>query len=528
MKRTLALILAMVMTMALVACGGGSTGTTSNPPSTSSGTTSGTTSAPPVNKVEYKDEVVIGLKEKVNTLDIQESAVIATSYMYMMTHEPLVHYNGGFVAKLAESWEVTPDAKTYTFHLRKDVKFHDGSEFSADDVVFTFQRALDTATTAAGVKSFIEGFESFTAKDKYTVEIVLKNPNGDFLIDMSNCGSIGILSEEACKASAEGYKIGTGPWINDKFMAGDSLTLKRNEAYWGEVPVTKTVRFRTFPEDSARLIALENKEIDLCIYPNASEYHLVEQNPELEMHTYEGGLNYLWFNVDHAPVDDVNFRLALAYATDVNAIIAGALNGKAIPATTTNAPYSASFFDDWESVGLTKYTRDLDKAKEYLAKSNYPNGATLKIQVTNATRVLVAQILQDQYKDIGVTVEIDQLDSAGRAAAKKADEWQAYISSAAYSPAGNGFAESFITGGNTNQPGWYNARVEELFALTAVETNETKRMEMYKEIQKIIHEENPCLPMYFAVQCIAYNKNVSGVVWEGRGVHEFAYIKVEK
>ncbi|MCQ2415655.1 MAG: ABC transporter substrate-binding protein [Lachnospiraceae bacterium] len=539
MKRVLALVLATIMALSLVAC---SSGAADNSAATQADAQSATEAAKAeapaateaaateaaVPEVEYKEEVIIGTDTKVNSLDIQENCAIASGYIYLMTHEPLVHYyEGEFFPKLAETWE-NKDGLEYTFHLRKGIKFHDGSEFSADDVLFTIKRAKENPTTHANVKAFVDTIESVTKVDDYTVVFKLTEVNNDFLIDMSKTGSLGMLSEEACAAAEDGYKYGTGPWVNSEFFAEDHITVVRNDDYWGELPVTKKVTFRLIPEASARLIALENHEIDVCIYPDASEYSLVEENPELDMFTYTSGLNYIFYNVDQAPVDDPNFRLALAYATDNQQIIDGALGGYGVPATTTNSLTAVSFFDDFESVGQSKYTRDLDKAKEYLAKSKYPNGATVTIQFTTGQREIISQILQSQWKDIGVTVELDKTDSAGRAAAKQEDKWQAYLASVAYTDAGNSFSETFVTDGGTNQMGWSNARVDELFKQCAVETDEAKRYEMYKEIQSIIHEECPAYPMYYALKAIAYNKKVSGVKWESRGVMEFAYAKVEK
>ena len=536
MKRVIALILALVTVLALVACGG--TGATS-------GATSGTTGKVDTDTikdkqdenihdvkegVEYKEEVVIGIRVKVETTDIQAVSNVAHGYTFLMTHEPLVHTNsdGKLIPKLAESWTVSADAKTYTFKLREGVKFHDGSDFTAEDVIYTIQRGLDNPTASTTVKGLYGGFESFTAKDTYTVEIVLKEGDSDLLIAMANTGSFGILSKKACEAADDGYKYGTGPWANDKFVIGDYMTLTRNDNYWGEKPVTKTVRFRVIPEDSARLIALENKEIDVCIYTANSEVQFVLDNKELDLVSYEGGLNYLFFNLDHAPFDDENFRLAIANCIDVDAIIKGAKGGYGTRALTTNAPYSFGYFADWASVNMSEYKRDVEKAKDYLSKSKYASGAEFTITVNNNERALIAQIIQDQLKDIGVTVEVEQLDSAGFSAIQKEDGWEALIASIAYTAAGDDFGRSFKSNGGQNKMGYANAEVDALFAKAKAEPDEAKRKEMYKDIQIIIHKEAPVTPLHYDVSFIAYTNKLSGVFWEGRGYHEFSYIKVEK
>ena len=136
-----------------------------------------------------KDEVVIGYDTKTNSLDIQEVSLVGNSYIYNMTHEGLVTYDTNsnqMIYLLAESCDISEDAKEYTFHLRKGVKFHDGSDFTADDVIFTVDRALNNATTASAISSIYALIETYTAVDDYTVKFVLKSGDSDLLIKMDN------------------------------------------------------------------------------------------------------------------------------------------------------------------------------------------------------------------------------------------------------------------------------------------------------------------------------------------------------
>ena len=479
-----------------------------------------------------KDEVVIGYDTKTNSLDIQEVSLVGNSYIYNMTHEGLVTYDTNsnqMIYLLAESCDISEDAKEYTFHLRKGVKFHDGSDFTADDVIFTVDRALNNATTASAISSIYALIETYTAVDDYTVKFVLKSGDSDLLIKMSNLGGCGILSRSATEGSENGYRIGTGAWKNKEFSVGDYILLERNEEYWGTVPETKYVRFRYIPEASARLMALENEEIDVCIYPSASEYILVEANDALELMTYEGSQNLLYFNHAAAPFDDVNFRKAIAYATDVDAIIEAVLFGYGVKAETFEAKYAIGCFADWASEGKEWYHRDLDKAKEYLAKSKYANGGgDFTIAVNNSTRVLIGQIMQDQYKDLGIKVEIEQYDSAGFSKVQKEHTYNALIAAAAQSVAGGYFARNYQTGSGVNGNNYSNPAFDELIIQANAENDMEKRVSLYKEAQLMLLDECPHLPLYFGIQAVAYTKKLSGVRWELNGNHKFAYVKVEK
>jgi len=537
MKRFVSLLLAVLMVLSLVACGDKGQSSTNTGTGTSTGTPTGNIDEKTEQNVtevkanvSYKDEVVLAGNTKINSLDVQESTLIANCYIYNMTHEQLVRYDSStqsLIPLLAESYDVSADSKTFTFHLRKGVKFHDGGDFTADDVVFTIQRALDSATTASGVREVYGAFESFTAEDPYTVKVVLKAADSDMLIKLS-AGSFGMLSRKAMDASEDGYKIGTGPWKNKDFALGDYVLLERNDSYWDEKPVTKTVRYRYIPEDSARLMALENHEIDVCIYPATAEYDLITSNPELDMVTYEGSLNYLYFNNNVAPFDDVNFRLALAYATDVDSIIQAVLSGYGIKANTFNSRYSLGSFDDWESVGLVGYHRDIELAESYLAKSKYANGGgDFTISVNNDLRVLISQVLQDQYKDLGIKIDVEKFDSAGFSKIQKERDFQALIAAYTFNASGDKFTGTFRSDGGNNLGDYYNAEFDDLVARARAETDPAVRIELYKQAQIILHKECPHLPLYYGIQGVAYTKKLSGVAWDQGGAHRFAYVKVE-
>ena len=178
MKRLLALALALIMVVALVACGGDPA--TSKPSGTSS---TGKVDTDTIKDkqdenihdvkegVEYKDEVVIGIRVKVETTDIQAVSNVAHGYTFLMTHEPLVHTNsdGKLIPKLAESWTISADAKTYTFKLREGVKFHNGEEMKASDWKYTYERALESDSSVTLAKLMKE----IRVVDDYTVEIEL-------------------------------------------------------------------------------------------------------------------------------------------------------------------------------------------------------------------------------------------------------------------------------------------------------------------------------------------------------------------
>ena len=531
MKRVLALFIAAIMLLSLAACGNDPTPTQPQGNPTQGETQQGATEAPK----EYKEEVIFGADVKIETLDPQEKSDGGHGMIFLMTHEPLVYYNENdqvFVNKLAERYENSSDSKTYTFYLRKGVKFHDGSELTADDVIFTFERGLNNATSSSSVKDLFKKMESWKKIDDYTVSFTLKIPNGNFLIGMSNFGSFGILSKSACeKDEAKGASIGTGPWKHKEFVAGDYLLLERFEDYWGEKPITKYFRSRYIPEGAARLMALENGEIDICSKVAVEDTADVEANPKLDQFVYYGALTYLFFNFDHAPFDDVNFRLAVLWALDLDEINAGVLGGGARIATSRVAPYEFGYFDDFASTGRDNYGKqNVQKAKEYLAKSKYA-GQDIKfdIAVNNAERELIGQLIQAQLKTVlGVTVSVTKYDTAGFTAVQKERSWDGLIASIGYTAEGDDIRRSYDTGAGQNKMNYSNPQVDELFDKALIEQDKTKSQEYYKQIQCILYDDCPTVPMFFAGNSLAYTKKLIGVEWVDRGYSLYSYVKVEK
>jgi peptide/nickel transport system substrate-binding protein len=518
----LALLLAVVL--AFAACGDQETPAGGGTESESQGEETDST------EPRYKETVVVGVHYKVVSIDCQAYSDIGHAFGNMMTAEPLVHYRGEtqeFIPKLAESWEVSEDAKVYTFHLREGVTFHNGEPFTSDDVIFTIDKGLDNGSST--IKNIYGLFESYTAPDDYTVVITLKNPNVDLLITMANTGSFGMLNREACEADpVDGPAIGTGPWVNEDWMLGDYITKTRFDDYWGELPVTKEVILRYIPEASARLIALETGEIDVCVYPAPIEFDYIRENEDLELVAYDGALHYLFYNNQKAPFDDVNFRLAVTYAMNVDEIITGAVAGNAAKAYSFGAPYQLGYFDDWESIDMVPYEYNLELAKEYLAKSKYANGGgDFDIAVNNTERAVVAQVIQAQMKALGINVTVNEYDSAGFASGQAEAQFCSSIASTGYTNSSDDVRRNFYTEGGLHHSKYSNLEVDALFDAAVGEMDLEKRLEMYKQIQILLHQDCPAYPMYYKVEASALNKNVSGIFFETRGYYEFAYIKAE-
>ena len=431
-----------------------------------------------------------------------------------------MHFNnatGEVEPQLATEWSTEDGGKTYIFKLREGVKFHNGEPFKASDVVFTFNR-MEGTTACNGLFLKVESIE---AVDDLTVKMVLVDPNLDWPYMMTLPTSC-IQSEKAITDDpVKGPAVGTGPWMVDSYEFGNYTKLVAFEDSWRGVPNAKSFTFRYIPEDSARLIALQNGEVDICAEPATIELGTIEDDPNLDLVQYDGGsLTYLAFNTQKTPADNEDLRKAIAYAIDLDTIIAVAAEGHGKKATS---------FWGWSEYGyvdLGGYERDLDKAKEYLAKAYPSGGATLDISVSGAERKTIAELMQSQLKDIGITVNIVELDSAGISTTTTNGEHQSCIYGMGFNIFGDDARRILQPGSAVNKAHYDSSEVMDLLDKAVCEEDEAQRKEYYKQIQEDVYEHVPYIPLYFADGFIGVKKGTGGIDIYPTSHHDYSNIFV--
>lgn len=428
---------------------------------------------------------------------------------------------------LAEKWE-NPEPNVTVFHLKKGVKFHNGVELKASDVKFT----LDKMKNSPAVSHIIEAVDKIEVVDDYTVKVITKQPFGPLLNHLSHT-SASILSEKAVKDSGEKYAqnpIGTGPYAFDKWVSGDSITLKVNPDYYlGASPIGQVV-FRNVPEGTNRAIGLETKEIDIAydVEPidkkmiNSKDYLTLIEEPSLAM-------TYLGFNLKKPIFQDKRVRQAIAYAIDRKPIIDTVFQGAA---TIANSPIGPLVFG--YSKDAKGYEPNIEKAKELLKEAGYENGFEFKIWVnSNPQRRDIATIMQDQLRQVGIKVTIETV------------EWGAFLDGTA-----KGEADSFIMGWVTvtgdadyglnallnsktmgaagNRSFYSNSKIDELLGKGETSQKEDERKAIYAEIQAIVQEELPIMAIAYTSQNAAMQKNVKNFKLNPAGHHKVYGVSFEK
>ena len=537
MYRAAAIVLAAAMTAGMMtgcssSSGGGTQESAGQTEAVSGGTAagseaSGETAASgdfnpevPPEGIALKEDIVIGMKEKHTTIDQMEASNTQHNYMWRMIYDTLLHFNNEtqeLEPQLATEWSTEDGGKTYIFKLRDGVKFHTGEDFKASDVVFTFNR-MEGTTSCNGL---FQDVASVEAVDDLTVKMVLVDPNLDWPY-MMTLPTASIMSEKAVTEDPEkGPGVGTGPWQVDSYEFGNYTTLTVFEDSWRGAPNAKTFTFRYIPEDSARLIALQNGEIDICAEPANIELGTIEDDPNLDLISYNGGsLTYFAFNTQKEPASNEDLRKAVAHAIDLDSIIAVAAEGRGKKATSFWGWSEYGYYD----CGGYEYNPEL--AKEYLAKA-YPNGgATLDISVSGAERKTIAEMVQSQLKEIGITVTITELDSAGISTSTTNGEHQSCIYGMGFNIFGDDARRILEPGSAVNKAHYDSAEVMELLDKAVAEEDEATRLDYYKQIQENVYEHVPYIPLYFADGFIGVKKGTGGIDIYPTSHHDYSNVFV--
>ncbi len=458
--------------------------------------------------------------------DTSSNAAIRMMYNSLLVRDPVT---GEIGPALAEEWEVIDDT-TYKFKIREGVKFHDGSEMTLEDVKWS----LDRARNAARVKQFVEAIsEVEISEEDHSVIVKTAYPYAPMLGNLAGT-QISILSKAHCeKLEAEGKKyqdapLGTGPMKYKSWVPNNEFIVERFDDYWGEKAVATTVTFKVILEEASRTIALQAGDVDMIDAVPAVDIDRVLEDENFTTVTQPSpSITYVSWNMTKEPYDNVKVRQALSYATNKQDIIDVVVEGKAIPINTIYSPLVDAYDET-----LDLYPYDLEKAKQMLTEAGYPDGFTAKVSLNSDERSRIAQTLQSQWADLGVTLDIDLM------------EWGAYLDhisrkdhemfifgwSASYDPEVT-CRSLFHTdsGGPTGNRAWYsNSEVDKLIDDASQVLDWEKREPMYKEIQRMVMEDAVMIPIYSKDTVVAMNKNLKGITVSPVDSHIYVYGYVEE
>lgn len=427
---------------------------------------------------------------------------------------------------LAEEWETSADGLTYTFKLRKGVKFHDGTDFNAEAVVFNFDRWMNGNDEKFPYYSMFGGYKGdeghvikeIKAVNENTVQFVLTRPQAPFLKNIA-MSPFGIASPAAVEKWGDDFRsnpVGTGPFKFVEWKQNDTITLEKNADYWQKgFPKLNKVIFRVIPENTARLNALAIGEIDVMDGLNNSDEATVKSNDKLQVIERPSmNVGYIGLTTTRKPFDNKLVRQAINHAIDKKAIIDAFYGGKALAAVNPMPPSIEGYNE-----AIEPYPFDLEKAKALLKEAGMEKGFEMDLWAMPVARPYmpeaqkVAEVIQDSLSKIGVTAKIQSVDWATYLDKATKGEFDAFMLGWT---GDNGDPDNFLytlldkdSIGSNNYSYYSSDPLHEVLIKAQTEIDQAKRNELYKEAQKIIHEDAPWVPLVHSTPLLAAAKDVA-------------------
>lgn len=428
---------------------------------------------------------------------------------------------------LAESWE-TPDPVTYVFHLRSGVKFHDGRPLTSEDVKYTFDSIVDGSVTTPK-RGSLRLVKSIEAPDPATVIFHLSEPNGGFLTDICR-PAFGVVPAGA-GSDAAGHPVGTGPFRFVSAQQDDNIVLQRNPAYFRTPPKIDEVRFRIVPEAVVRALELRKGTADLEMSSLAPDMIPVLRGQSSLDITEEPGTNYAYvsFNFDDPVLVHREVRQGLALATNREEIIRYLYRGQARLADGPLPPNSWAHEPDIAHFGF-----DPQQAEQLLDSAGFPRRPekagmriklTLKTSTDESTRLLGA-VLQEQWRKVGVDLELQSMEPATLGSEISRGNFQLYT--LRWIGANNdpefyefAFSSKRIPPMGGNRGHYRNAEVDALLDQARVEGDRGRRRELFGKVEKIVATDLPYLSLWFMDNVSVHSKRISDVQLSPTGDYDF-------
>jgi len=468
--------------------------------------------------------------------------------------EGLVEYEAGSTEIkpcLAESWNISEDGTEIVFHLRKGVKFHDGTDFNADAVVFSFERQYNAEHPYHQYGEWAYWGYMFSDVDRmekiddYTVKLVLSEPNASIMtsLAMFTVCIVSPANAEQYGEDAFRYPSGTGPFKFVEWIKDDHITLEANEDYWRERPQLDQLIFRVIPDPSARLLALEVGEVHGIEYPNPADFERIEANSDLKLMSEPGmnvgymamntGYGYVDANKNGVKDDDEPFektpgyhealtkkevRQAINMAIDKEAIVRDIYMGTASIAKNGMPPFMIGYNDEIED-----YPYDSERAKELLSEAGYPEGFEVILHVMPVSRPYmfdppkIGEAIQSYLAAVGIKVNFYQVDWATYLQETEAGQHQMCLLGWT---GDNGDPDNFMNVlyglnacniGAAGNYAFYTSQTNQELLTQAVRTYDVeKRATYYKKAQELIHEDAGWVYLAHSNQSVVFRNNVVG------------------
>ena len=440
--------------------------------------------------------------------------------------------DGKLVPYLAEKWTISTDGLTYTFTIKKGIKFHNGNPCNAKTFVYTYKRALDPATKATASASMLGPVSKVEAPDDYTLVVTLKAPNFWMMTTLASGGYLMPLDQAAVEKGGDQYgrsPIGVGPYKFKEWKTGGSIALERNPDFnWGPPNLhagpwyINSYEFRIIPDYSTQVAGLEAGELDYVVI-DTKDLERLKASPKIQIaNLYQNGMRPgLWYNVAKAPFNDVKVRQAFNSAIDQQTIIKTVFSGNGIEQRGLLSLAVIGYSAETEKAG---WKFDLAKGKQLMKDAGYVAGADGMLskdgQPLKFTMISlpvdpygkVAQILQQQFKALGADVTIQQIEQGVMIPQMMKGDYNASVLGISYTTADLLYMvlSSANVGAGLNLSQFKDPAIDALLEKTRTETDPAKQAAIETEIQKVRRRQRHLWPPVHADE-------LCRAVFEGQG-----------
>jgi peptide/nickel transport system substrate-binding protein len=454
-------------------------------------------------------------------------------WIFMSIYDQLVRVdNSGTTLEpaLAEKWEISPDGLTYTFHLRKDATFSDGTPLKASDVKFSIDRAK--TNKKSGWTFTLEPLKEITTPDDFTVVMTLTQPWAPFLADIAMFNS-SIISEAFAKKIGEDKLVeqtmGTGPFALVEWKKGEYITLKKNEHYWDKgLPYLDQIKITVVPDDNNRILQLQGGQIDGMYDVPLNRVAELSQDAKFTVNQFVSTYNnFIALNTRSGPLSDVKVRQALNYATDKQALIK-VVNFGIGEISNSFMPNGALYWNKDQ----TGYPFDLDKAKGLMKESTIPSGGKIAIQIQagRASALQLATALKEMWAKIGIDLDIQQLEQAIVTDNYRSNKFEANAT---------GWTNDIIDPDElvsyailpeqvqNYHTGWTNQEAIDLAHKGRTELKDDERRKIYYRIQEIHMQDAPFVYLYVVPYIDVVKKSVQGFFHNPMGQWDWSKTSIQ-
>lgn len=527
-KKVASVVLAATMVLSLAACGGDNNSSSNNAPPAQGDSPDSADNTEPVGfegqetpTQSSKDSLVMGYTKEPDTIAPAGDAKTNAQMVVAMVHDCIVGKDpkdqSVIVPSIADTWEFSEDGTELIFHIRDDIKFHDGTALTVEDVLFSLDYATKQGLNSSGASIL----KSWTDEGDNNIKLTLAYPYKPILQILATPG-FSVISKatyEKCQADGTNFGMienGTGPYKVVNWTTGDRMVLEANNSWHRGAPAIKNVEIRLCSDETSGGLMIENGELDFFIGMNNADRARFQANDNIKLvDAPSAGTYVIAMNLKEGPfADNLALREAVAYAINRQDMLDGGMNGVG---EVTPGPVTPGYFGFVE--GFEAYPYDPEMAKQKLAEAGYPNGIDISFKTASDSWYSnPSQVVVEQLRQVGIRCNLEIMERAPFLKETQEDmnyEMCYYITWGDFPDADpvmwGKFHSECIAKQMQNFAGVDDPAVDELLLKARTSLDDNERLEYYKQLAEMNKENVWYLMILTTYNAIVINKDLQGV-----------------